>query len=140
MLKDVYNNYKLNYKDYVLLIKSGNFYLSIDNDAIVMNNIFNYKVKESKNFIKIGFPILSLSKVITELDKLNVNYIIIDKEIITKQKNKTNNYSKYMSKNNYIIYLNRINNINEILKNNLNDNNISNVLDEVENILCKISF
>lgn len=45
MLKELYNKYKFDYKDYILLIKSGNFYICLNNDAIVMNNIFNYKIK-----------------------------------------------------------------------------------------------
>ena len=139
MLKELYNKYKFDYKDYILLIKSGNFYICLNNDAIVMNNIFNYKIKESTNFIKVGFPINSKLKVKKHLDIINVNYVILDKEIIDKRKFQNNNYNKYSSKHNYKIYLNRIKRINDILKGNLN-NNISSILDEIEEILCKIDY
>ena len=131
MLKELYNKYKFNYKDYILLIKSGNFYISLNNDAIVMNNIFNYKIKESTNFIKVGFPINSELKVKNYLDIINVNYVVIDEYIIDKRKFQNNKYNEYSSKHNYRIYLNRIKRINDILKANLN-NNISSILDEIE--------
>lgn len=140
MLKELYNKYKFDYKDYILLIKSGNFYICLNNDAIVMNNIFNYKIKESTNFIKVGFPINSELKVKNYLDTIKVNYVFIDKEIIDKRKFQDNKYNEYNSKYNYRVYLNRIKRINDILKSNLNNNNISSILDEIEEVLCKIDY
>jgi len=140
MLKELYNKYKFDYKDYILLIKSGNFYICLNNDAIVMNNIFNYKIKESTNFIKVGFPINSELKVRSYLDNIKVNYVIIDKEIIDKRKFQDNKYSEYNTKHNYKVYLNRIKRINDMLKANLSNNNISSILDELEEVLCKIDY
>lgn len=138
MLKEVYNNNKLIYKNYILLIKSGNFYLSFNNDATILNNFFNYKINFISDYIKVGFPEKSLYKVLTKLDKMSINHLVIDKEIILKQKYKNNNYMNYFS--NYQVYLNRINNINQILKNNIKYKEISNVLTEVEKILCEINY
>ena len=140
MLKELYNKYKFDYKDYILLIKGANFYICLNNDAIVMNNIFNYKIKESTNFIKVGFPINSELKVKNYLDTIKVNYVVIDKEIIDKRKFQNNKYNEYNSKYNYRAYLNRIKRINDILKSNLNNNNISSILDEIEEVLCKIDY
>lgn len=139
MIKELYNMYKFDYKDYLILIKSGNFYISLNNDAIIMNNIFNYKIKESSNMIRVGFPVSSLDKVVGYLDSISVNYLVIDKEIIEKQKYQNNRYNEFSSKYNYLSYLNRINNINNILKSNINKD-ISSVLDEIEDILCKTGF
>jgi len=105
-----------------------------------MNNIFNYKIKESTNFIKVGFPINSELKVKNYLDTIKVNYVVIDKEIIDKRKFQDNKYNEYNSKHNYKLYLNRIKRINDILKGNLCNNNISSVLDEIEEVLCKIDY
>lgn len=138
MLKEIYEQYKTNYKNYVLLIKSGNFYISMNNDAIIMSNILKYKIKESSNFIKTGFPISSLSKVINILHIKEINYLVIDKEIITKEKFDTNNYDEYLN-NNYRFYLNRINNITKILKDNINNKQMNIVLTEMENTICKIN-
>lgn len=138
MFNRQYIEYKRDFKEYVIIIKSGSFYTCLNDDAIVMNNIFNYKINESTNFVKIGFPINSLNKVLNKLDNLSINYLVIDKDIINKQKNKQNNYFKFIAKN-YNIYLHRINHICDVLKNNLSNENIITILDEMENILCMIN-
>ena len=40
---------KLEYKDYIILFKSGNFYISFDEDAVILNELFNFKINELKN-------------------------------------------------------------------------------------------
>ena len=137
-MKEQYLNYKKDYNDYILLIKKGNFYISLNNDAYIINKIFNYKIIESTNFIKTGFPLNNIEKIKNELIDKEINYIIIDKTIIDKYKSKNNEYNNYLSTN-YKIYLNRINNINKILKDNINKD-LNNVLFEIENILCKINY
>lgn len=139
-MKEIYNKYKYDFSDYILLIKSGNFYICLKNDAIVINNIFDYKIIETKNYIKTGFPLTSLPKVIDKLRKLNVNYLLVEKEIIKKEKYKKNNYNKYLKANDYSILNNRINKISEILKNNINNSNIKEILELIENIVCKINY
>lgn len=141
MLKEKYELYKLTYKEYLVLLKSGNFFIALNNDAIVMNNVFKYKIIRSKNFIKSGFPLGSLDKVIDRLKIENINYVLIDNELNSKEKFKNNNYSKFVTKiDNYEIILNRINMINNILKKNLANPNIKNILNEMEDILCKINY
>ena len=81
MLKEVYEKSKSTYKDYVVLLKSGNFYISFNKDAIIINNIFNYQIKQVKDYIKIGFPIISINKIVNELTLRKVNYVIINNEI-----------------------------------------------------------
>lgn len=137
-MKDTYYKYKCDYNNYVLLIRSGNFYICLNEDAIVMNNIFKYKIIETTNIIKIGFPISIYSKVIEELINKKINYVLIDNDIVDKKKFKENNYLKY-STSNYSMYLNRINKLEEILKNNLNNKNINEMLNKIENIVCMIN-
>lgn len=136
-MKEKYLIYKLEYSKYILLFKCGNFYISLNKDAIVMNNIFNYKIKESTNFFKTGFPINSLNKVLMELENKNVNYLVINEKIINKQKYKKNNFDNYLK--NYEVYLSRISNINVILKNNLNNELLDEILKKIESIVCKIN-
>ena len=136
-MKEKYLIYKLEYSKYILLFKGGNFYISLNKDAIVMNNIFNYKIKESTNFIKTGFPINSLNKVLIELESKNVNYLVINEKIINKQKYKKNNFDNYLK--NYEVYLSRISNINVILKNNLSNKLLDETLKRIESIVCKIN-
>lgn len=140
-MKEKYELYKLNYKKYIILFKCGNFYIALNDDAIVMNNLFKYKIIESANFIKSGFPISSLSKVLSILDEKQINYVIVDKEIIFKNKTANNKYNDYLNKNNNVdILLNRINTINKILKNNLSNPKIDSVLNSIERDLCKINY
>ena len=65
---------KLDYKEYVILFKSGNFYISFDEDSVILNKVFNYKIVEMKNNIKVGFPLNNIDMVIDKLKELNINY------------------------------------------------------------------
>ncbi|MBQ8234301.1 MAG: hypothetical protein IJZ36_01795 [Bacilli bacterium] len=135
-MKNRYEYYKIKYKEYIILIKSGNFYVALQQDAIVLNDIFKYKLNISNNIIKVGFPINTLNKILKTLDNININYIVLDKNILHINKNKTNAYNKYIN-NNISNYILRIKNINNILNQNIY-NNIDNVLDNIENIIYNI--
>ena len=121
---DLFRMLKLEYKDYLILFKSGNFYLSFDEDAIIMNKVFNYKINDLKSNIKVGFPVNSLNKCLEKLKNLNINFLIIDNnEIIKKQNNDINNFSNYIGGVfEYISINNKIKVINEFIK-SMNDNN-----------------
>jgi DNA mismatch repair ATPase MutS len=106
MLKEKYYKYKDIYDKYLVIIKIGNFYICLNEDAIILSNIFRFKIIESKNFVKYGFPLTSINKVINRLNNIQVNYLIIDNDIIEKEKYTTNNYK--------LLY--RINKIYNILK------------------------
>ena len=135
-MKHRYEYYKIKYKEYIILIKSGNFYVALQQDAIVLNDIFKYKLNISNNIIKVGFPVNSLNKILKTLDNININYIVLDKNILHINKNKTNMYNKYIN-NNISNYILRIKNINNILNQNIY-NNIDNVLNNIENIIYNI--
>ena len=45
-MKNKYEFYKLEYKNYIILFKCGNFYISLNDDANVMNNNFNIKKEQ----------------------------------------------------------------------------------------------
>ena len=131
----------LNYNNYIILFKQGNFYYSINYDALVLNRIFNYKVNVVSDFIKVGFPLKTIDKVIPVLEEKNVNYIIIDKEVIEKKKYPNNEYFDYLNvDSNYEFVLNRINKIDKTLKDNLLNSNIEAVLNDIERIVCKINY
>ena len=140
MLNNNYTYYKLNYPKHIVLGKHGNFYVSLDNDALIMSNIFNYKVKEMNNIVRVGFPVNSLNKVIYKLDSLKINYIVVADGIIDVSDIQNDCYDKYLSNvRGYKIYLNRINQINKVLNDNLNNPNIRDIINEIEGILCKIN-
>lgn len=104
MLKEQYISLKKEYENYLILLKSCNFYISLNNDAIIMNNIFDYKIIDN-NYIKIGFPVTTLNKVATGLDKLEINYLIFYKKITEKIKHNSNKYKNYSIINNYFVFL-----------------------------------
>jgi len=98
MIKDIFYNYKMKYLKYIILIKSGNFYLALADDAKILNNILGYQIKGFSNTIKVGFPLIGLTKVIDKLDCLEINYMVIDKNVSLKRKFNKNNYDKYLIK------------------------------------------
>ena len=77
-MKEKYEQIKNENKENIILIKSGAFYITFDEDALIINNIFGYLIKNSK----IGFPLNSLSKITETLKNKSVNYLIYDQKII----------------------------------------------------------
>ena len=73
------------YKDHVVIIKSGNFYYTFDDDTYIMNYFFGYQIRENK----IGFPLNAKAKVKSVLNRNNVNLIevIDDYAYILESKN-----------------------------------------------------
>ena len=140
-MKEKYEMYKRQYNNYVVLFKQGNFYLSMNDDALILNNIFNYKVNVVSDFIKVGFPLKSIDKVLPIFEEKNINFIIVDKEIVEKRKYPDNKYFDYFnSDSNYGFVLNRINKIDKTLKDNLLNSNIESVLNDIERIICMINY
>lgn len=127
-----YYKYKVLYKEYIIIMKYGNFYETIDNDALIMSSIFNYKINKLSNTFKVGFPINTLDNVINKLNDLNINYIVLDG---IKKEFKNNNYNNYIFDKDIINYnLTVINEINNYLINNIL-NNISNKLERISEII-----
>lgn len=136
---DNYIDLKITYKNYLIILKTGVFYICINDDAFILNKLFSYKIKDFNNYKRIGFPINSLNKVLKRLERLNINYIVYDNKIITKVSFTDNSYNKYkIDINTYNSYLRRIKNINSILVDRINSNNLKDILGRIENILCTI--
>lgn len=136
---DSYIDLKVTYKNYLIILKTGVFYICINDDAFILNKLFSYKIREFNSYKRIGFPINSLNKVLKRLERLNINYIVYDNKIITKVSFTNNSYNKYkIDINTYNSYLRRIKNINSILVDRINSNNLKDILNRIENILCTI--
>ena len=95
-LIDTYKTYKEKYPKYVIMIKCGNFYEVYGEESYIINNLFDYKIKEVGGLIRVGFPIISYNKVTERLNKFKINYVVIDNEVKRKKFNK-NCYDKYIS-------------------------------------------
>ena len=85
-LKEIYSNKKMEYPQSIILIKSGNFYITYYEDSLIINELLNYQIVNNK----VGFPIGSLDKVIKLLESKEINYIIIEQEEIVSY---NSNYS-----------------------------------------------
>lgn len=139
-MKNKYDLYKIEFKNFIILFKCGNFYISINDDAFIMHNIFNHKIINTGKFFKTGFPISSLNKIQIELTTKHINHIIIDNNIIGKNKFKNNSYSNYINTIDYNSICNRINRINDFLKDNITNLEINNILNKIEKIICKTNY
>lgn len=134
---EMYYKYRLEYKDFLLFIKVGNFYEVFDKDSLILNNIFYYKVKRIKDTIKTGFPINKLDYIIKLID--NINYIVIENgNIVDKKIFKNNKYNNYtFDVNTIVVNSIKIERIIRILNEKLLNKNISNIIRDIEEIIGK---
>ena len=134
-VKEIYFSLKNKYKDYVIIIKIGSFYNVISKDAYILSSIFNYKINTFSNTVKVGFPLTSLNKVLNTLDKIKINYLVYENNIVIKQKFKRNNYQEF-SQNNLTVK-ERIDAINLKLNEIAQTPEILKILEKVENEIWK---
>jgi len=104
-----YEIIKQKYKDYIIIQKQGIFYNVYGIDTYIINYLFDYQINKTNNKLKVGFP--NIDKVTDELNRLKINYIVVNE---IKKKFKNNNYYKYN-----IYNIKRINKIIFKLKNNI---------------------
>lgn len=99
---DKYVNFKNQYKDYVVLVKSGNFYYTFGEDAYILNHFFDYQIRENK----VGFPLNAKAKVKSVLNRHNVNLIeVIDDYAYVLETKNANAYNETLveAKSNILI-------------------------------------
>ncbi len=106
---DKYVKFKSEYKDYVILIKSGNFYYSFEDDAYILKYLFNYQIRENK----VGFPISAKAKVKSVLNRHNINLIevIDDYAYVLETKNTSEYEEKLKEAKSHILIDNMLNNL-----------------------------
>ena len=106
---DKYIRFKQMYHDYVVIIKSGNFYYSFEDDAYILKYLFDYQIRENK----VGFPISAKAKVKSILNHNNINLIeVIDDYAYVLETKNTNMYQEMLkeAKSNILIK-NMVNNL-----------------------------
>lgn len=128
MVYDEYISRKSNYLCYLVFMKVGNFYQTFDDDAVIMNYLFGYKIKDNR----VGFPISSFNKIINKLDKSNINYFIDDIE----KRFDNNNYSSLLEKSNDILELKiDFDNIYSYLYSNIERKYIRRVVNKIKDVI-----
>ena len=87
---DRYIELKNKDSDKIYLFLCGNFYIALDSDAIILNELFGMKLTKFSNLCdKCGFPKNSIEKYINIFNEHNIKYEIIenkDKIDIIKEK------------------------------------------------------
>ena len=119
------------------MMKYGNFYEILGNDALIMNKLLNYKISKLSNTFKVVFPTSSLENIINKLNNYSINCIVIDKEKIENKKEfEFNNYNNYQFDENIINYnLIVISGITKYLTDNILKENISSKLETIKEII-----
>lgn len=130
-----YYKYKMDYREYVILLKFGIFYECIDKDAFIIHKIFGYKLKRLKNTYKVGFPISNIEKLRKYLDHLKINYLIVDEEYVVEIKFRKNNYNKYLESCEDVDIISRIDSVIKKLENYQEDSEFISKLEMIEKIL-----
>ena len=133
---ETYYKYRMEYKDFLLFIKIGNFYEVFDKDSLILNKLFGYKIKRIKDSIKVGFPLNRLDYILKLIG--NINYVVIDNTVVEKKEFNNNKYKDYNYDINSIILNSiKIDRIYEELNNRLLDNNIENIITNIDLIIGK---
>lgn len=86
------------HREYVLLVKIGNFYYCYGRDAYIISYLLHYKINIiEKNMYACSFPQTAYNKVITTLEEKKVNYIVLDRRnnYSVDEKSSNNNLNKY---------------------------------------------
>lgn len=79
----------------IKIIKSGKFYNAYGDDALILHNLFGYKVSDQG---KVGFPLITLNKVTNILTDNKINYNVVEKNVTVDGKTfPKNNYEKILS-------------------------------------------
>ena len=114
-------------------MKNGIFYNVLGNDCYLLKNIFNYKINSFSDTVKVGFPLNTLNKVINTFDKLKINYIVYENEIVLKGKFPKNKYDIFLKSK--LSMDDRIKRINLKLNEMKQDSKILGLLDAIEEII-----
>ena len=78
-LANLYKILKNKDSSILYLLKSGIFYIALDEDALTLSDLFNFKLTDlNKNTIKCGFPASRISYYSNLLSLKNINFQIIE--------------------------------------------------------------
>ena len=92
-MKQKYFQVKGRYKDYIVLVKSGNFWHAYYGDALIIHFLTGYNFKN----YRVGFPSKVLDKVLNKVRVLNINFILVyELDDIVKYEYPSNSYTFYL--------------------------------------------
>lgn len=137
-LIDKYNEAKKKYNKSVILIKSGIFYETFNNDAYIMAYLFDYKIKNMSTFVMAGFPERVIENIKERLIKEKMSFVVIeeDKQFVSDKSSFTDsNYEVLLDisckSNDIEMEIEKIKNALEVLKGTKSIDDIINKIKEV---------
>ena len=129
------------YPEYICLFKIGTFYCAYNKDAYIMSYIFKYKIRDKKDEKEVGFPIDSINKIKVRLEQEKVNYVLVETKGESNITEKVdlegaNRYDEiYIKARNYVSYKLRIDSINKILIDMIDEKNFRKILTKIEEVV-----
>lgn len=129
----MYNEYlkqKKKCPNCVILMRAGSFYRTYNQDAIILFYLCHYQV--IKNML--GFPIRSLNKVLKELKREEVNFIVDDEMniCIDNEENYFSLYEKALER--YQLKI-QIDQIHSFLNDNIERKLIQKIIHQIEEVI-----
>ena len=97
-MNEEYVKLKKNNKYCIIITKSGLFYNVYGKDAIIINNMTNYKLFFYNDKLCTSFPKESLNLILSRLRTMNISYIVIHKNTKEEYIGKDINYIKFYDK------------------------------------------
>ena len=92
-MKQKYFIVKGRYKDYIIFVKSGNFWNCFYGDALIIHFLTGYSFTN----YHVGFPSKVLDKVLNRVRALNINFILVyELYDIVKYEYPSNSYTFYL--------------------------------------------
>ena len=122
-------------KELIELRKSGKFYNSFGDDAIILHYLMGYKIVAEKGGV--GFPETAFNKVINALEDEEISYKVYEKDNIIAEKDfkKLNGYKSILKKGiSELSVEERFNKIEKRIR-ELNDKELDYVLEVIENAI-----
>ena len=135
-------NIKEVHKEDLLCFKVGNFCQCYGKDTHIMQYLFNYNIKQTKdNVLNCGFPFQTLRKVEAKLEQNKINYIVLDTKneyaVMDSQDYKNlNKYQEIMSKaTKFVRVKKRVSRIQNMLICQFDSEKIDEKIEEIEKIV-----
>lgn len=95
---NIVKNVKEVHKEYVVLVRVGNFYNCYGRDSYIISYLLGYKINIlDNNIYNSSFPKSAYNKVLSILEKNKINYITLDKRnnYDVEEENNNKNLNKY---------------------------------------------
>ena len=141
-LENTIKMFKEVHPDSIILIKIGTFFHAFGKDSYILSYMLGYQLKPiAQNYSSCGFPKSGLTKVLTKLEEMNINYIVLDKadnysEMEKEEFKNKNQYNQIFNKaHKYITKKNRIDAIYNYLIDNISSEDMKEKLTKVEEIV-----